>query len=363
MRVIRSAIARVRHEEQGAVLFIVAVSLLTFVGMLVLTVDLGRGVAYRRQMVNGTDAAALAAAQQCALGNGTLAAQDAATAVFLQNVSLRPAEITSIVMPECENPAGTEPKTVTVTTRADISYFFAPIFGVETGDVATSSTAIWAAGRINPVPIMIDQEQLDACQIPWNEPPDEDQPPRECDLDYDKDTLGEPAWGTLGLPWWGERDAWLDPQKCSIDANTLKDIIAAGGYDAPLDLTPPGDGSQPTYTCVENGLSDSVWAELENGTFIFPVIDIDTSEGYIVPPNSIPNPPSARYCTGATVLPSNKDCKIHTVNVVGWVLLHVTDTGNHGSTITVETVTETTTGGWVGQGHVDIGIRQVRLVD
>jgi Flp pilus assembly protein TadG len=365
---IRSAITSAHHDERGGVLFIVAVTLFVLLGMLVLTVDLGRGVAFRRQVVTGTDAAALAAAQQCALNNGSAAARTAAAAVLTENVELPHTHVIDVPA-ECDDPGGTAPKYVTVTTTADIEYFFAPIFGVASGDIATRSTAMWAAAELNPVPIMIDREQLATnCNV-FVPPPDPENPPppnEECELEYDKDALGEPSWGTLGLPWWGDRDAWRDPQQCSMDADTLKTIIAQGGYDQTLELSEPKDGSVPTYVCVDNGLSDSVWSELENGTFIFPVIDVDTSEGYIVPPNSVPDPPTERYCTGADIEALNaqrKDCKIHTVNVVGWVLLHVTNTGNHGATITVETVTDVRTGGWVGSGHVDIGIRQVRLVD
>ena len=60
---------RLHREESGAVLMIVAIAMLVLVGMLVLTVDLGRMVAVKREMVAGADAAVLAAAQQCALGN------------------------------------------------------------------------------------------------------------------------------------------------------------------------------------------------------------------------------------------------------------------------------------------------------
>ena len=47
MRVRKFSLARLRDEEQGAVLAIVAISLLALLGMLVLTFDLGRGVAIK----------------------------------------------------------------------------------------------------------------------------------------------------------------------------------------------------------------------------------------------------------------------------------------------------------------------------
>ena len=62
MRVGRFSLMRVRDEEHGAVLAIVAISFICLIGMLVLTFDLGRGVALKRNMVNGADSAALAAA-------------------------------------------------------------------------------------------------------------------------------------------------------------------------------------------------------------------------------------------------------------------------------------------------------------
>jgi Flp pilus assembly protein TadG len=75
MRVRRFSLARLRDEEQGAVLAMVAISLIVMLGMAVLTFDLGHGVALKRNMVGAADAAALAAARECGLAHGeTLAA-------------------------------------------------------------------------------------------------------------------------------------------------------------------------------------------------------------------------------------------------------------------------------------------------
>src|SRR3972149_1344243 len=110
MRMSRAAFARVRSEERGAVLMIVALCLLILLGMLVLTVDLGRGVAYKRQLVTGADAAALAAAQQCALGNGTSVARAAGMDVLAQNVDLGGVGA-SFDLPEGDTPSGLNLKT------------------------------------------------------------------------------------------------------------------------------------------------------------------------------------------------------------------------------------------------------------
>ena len=76
---------RLRDEESGAVLMIVAISLLALLGMVVLTFDLGRGVALKRNMVNAADAAALAAARECGLAHGTAPAATEAKDLIVEN--------------------------------------------------------------------------------------------------------------------------------------------------------------------------------------------------------------------------------------------------------------------------------------
>lgn len=356
MRVKRLGLERLRDDDRGAVLTIVAVCLLVFVGMLVLTVDLGRGVGFKRQVVNGTDAAALAAAQQCALGNGTASAQAAAAEVLDQNVQLNVA-ITSIEMPECDQPEGTELKTVTVTSSADVDYFFAPIFGIASGDIAARAVAIWGvAAQANPVPITVDQQQLLDCGIMPNDPPDD---PVECDLEYPKDSLQEPRWGVLDLENWGDPEA----APCRVSADELKSIIDNGGYSEGVELNGDPPGSEPTMTCVDNGLSFSVWDSMEGQTLIFPVIDIQTSTGTVKPSRP---PLGGQDCTGAdieTLRAQGYDCEIDTVNVIAWIVLTVTNVTQSGATVTVDSTTDITTSGGLPGGTLDFGVRAVRLVE
>jgi Flp pilus assembly protein TadG len=58
-------LARLRKDEGGAVLVIVALSLIALFAMAVISIDVGGVYAARRSMVNAADAAALAAAQTC----------------------------------------------------------------------------------------------------------------------------------------------------------------------------------------------------------------------------------------------------------------------------------------------------------
>jgi Flp pilus assembly protein TadG len=336
-------------------MMIVGLSLIVFLGMLVLTVDIGRGVAFKRQVVNGTDAAALAAAQQCALGNGSVAAQNAANTVLAQNVQL-PVTVTGIEMPECDSPEGTELKTVTVTTNADIEYFFAPIFGVADGDIATHAVAIWAAAAsANPVPITIDEQQLLDCGIVPGDPPEPDEE-IECDLEYPKDTLQEPRWGILDFEHWGDPDA----APCTVSAAELKDMIDNGGYPIGMELNGDPPGSEPTMTCVDNGLSFSVWSAMEGHTLIFPVIDLQTSTGTVKPGGAgVP-------CTGADIpalKAQGEDCEIDTVNVISWIVLRVENVNQNGATVTFDSTTTLTTSGGLPGGTIDYGVRAVRLVD
>jgi hypothetical protein len=354
----RPLLARVHRDERGAVLMIVAICLAILLGMLVLTVDLGRGVAYKRQLVNGADAAALAAAQQCALEQGSGAATLAGEDVLGRNVDLGGLGAT-YTMPGCDDPEATaEQRYVEVVARADIDYFFAGIFGIDSGDVAARAVAIYGpVPSTNPIPITVDQVQLfNNCGIIAGDPPAE--PVEECDLEYPKDTLQEPRWGVLDLSQWGDPDA----APCSVDAATLSDMIEGGGW--------PGDELEaPDYDCLDNGLAFSVWAEMEGRILTFPVIDIDRSTG-IVKPN---NPPlGGDDCTGSQIpdlRAAGYDCEIDTAFVVGFIRLLVNDVVNAGSTVQVDTTyLGITTDGGVPcvpgvECPADFGIRAVRLVE
>ena len=86
------------QDEGGAIVVITALSLGAIFGMLVLTVDVGGLLLRRRSMVNGADAAALAAAKSCASVEDTFtpesradiyAAANVGWAVVTGNVGLR----------------------------------------------------------------------------------------------------------------------------------------------------------------------------------------------------------------------------------------------------------------------------------
>ena len=75
------------RDDEGATAIIVAISLIAIFAMLMLTVDVGGLLYKRRSLVNGADAAALAAAQSCASTTDTTNPEDQADAYAASNVS------------------------------------------------------------------------------------------------------------------------------------------------------------------------------------------------------------------------------------------------------------------------------------
>src|SRR5512132_637573 len=172
MRVRRFSLMRVRDEEHGAVLAIVAISFICLIGMLVLTFDLGRGVALKRNMVNGADSAALAAAMECGMAHGDVAARQEATDLLADNngaATILPGTAGFQINPspaQCSGAPNPDPEhnpTVTVTVSVPQDYFFAPIFGINNGTVVATATAEWTTGLTNPAPLRLDGLKVDEC--------------------------------------------------------------------------------------------------------------------------------------------------------------------------------------------------------
>ena len=164
MRVRRLSLARLRDEEQGAVLAMVAISLIVLIGMAVLTFDLGRGVALKRNMVNAADAGALAAARECGLANGEASAMAAADDLVADNNDA--ATVTGMeINPDpavCSGAGNPDPdghNTVTVTVNMPQEYFFAQIFGFDSGTVAATATAEWTMEMSGPAPLKVEAPQ------------------------------------------------------------------------------------------------------------------------------------------------------------------------------------------------------------
>jgi Flp pilus assembly protein TadG len=265
---------RFRDEERGAVLAIVAISLICLLGMLVLTFDLGRGVALKRNMVNAADAGALAAARECGLANGEGEARNAADQLVADNndaATVTGFEIDQV--PQCSGVPSDGERQVTVTVTVPQEYFFAQIFGFNSGTVTASATAEWTLGATNPAPIKVDQLKVDQC-IEEGEPDSEGRV--DCYFTFEKGKAPlNSDWGWLNLPeGWPIKDQDPNPKKCSSQAGGSKDlgdyIGGMGGMGTPGDepllpelWDPMGAGNPPTYVCGATGHKASSVAAIQ----------------------------------------------------------------------------------------------------
>jgi Flp pilus assembly protein TadG len=262
---------RVRDEEHGAVLAIVAISFIVLIGMLVLTFDLGRGVALKRNMVNGADAAALAAAMECGLANGETAARQEATELLADNnaaATILPGTAGFKINPspaQCSGAPNPDPDhnpTVTVTVSVPQEYFFAPIFGINNGTVVATATAEWTVGASNPAPLKLDKLKIEEC-LAEGETTTEGRV--DCYFTFEG-TGGQ--WGWLNLPeGWPIKGQDPNPKNCTSSKGGTKDleryIGGMGGMGTPGDPTllpalwdPTGGGNPPTWVCAANGRID-----------------------------------------------------------------------------------------------------------
>jgi Flp pilus assembly protein TadG len=258
---------RVRDEEHGAVLAIVAISFIVLIGMLVLTFDLGRGVALKRNMVNGADSAALAAAMECGMAHGETAARQQAADLLADNngaatvtgfqINPGPAQCDGVPSPDPDhNP------TVTVTVSVPQEYFFAPIFGINNGTVVATATAEWTVGASNPAPLKLDKLKIEEC-LQEGEPTTDGKV--DCYFTFEG-TGGQ--WGWLNLPeGWPIKGQDPNPKNCASSKGGTKDledyIGGMGGMGTPGDPTllpalwdPTGGGNPPTWVCAANGRID-----------------------------------------------------------------------------------------------------------
>jgi Flp pilus assembly protein TadG len=295
---------RLQHEERGAVLAIVAISLLALLGMVVLTFDLGRGVALKRNMVNAADSAALAAARECGLAHGEIQARNAADQLIASNNAAAFRSGFQLDMPpQCSGVPSSGERQVRVTVSVPQDYFFAQIFGFNSGTVTASATAEWTLGQTSPAPLRIDQLQIRECE--------EDgvvNPEGRIDCYFTFEKGAEPLnsdWGWLNLPeGWPIKDQDSNPMGCTAQAggaNDLNDYIGTMGgmgtpgkqFEAGL-WDPSGGGNPPTYVCGSTGHKatsvqsiqdwvDTVKTAMDDGTLetepvvLFPVVACDTA--------------------------------------------------------------------------------------
>lgn len=230
---------RIKREQDGATAVMVAVTLIVLIGMLVLTVDLGRLWTARRKLSTGADAAALAAAQQCALGKGLTVAQQFGSQTGNANEA---GAYTYQFSPDCPDRASgltSGAHFVTANGSEDVSLVFAPIFGINSLPATAKAVAEWgpASSVTSPVPIRISAGALEPCIHH-----DAGYSGSDCTFGFDNDP-NDAQWGFLNFP-----EGWLTGMAPAVP--TQNDCNAAGGAsDVNGYLTGSGtpfDSSVPT---------------------------------------------------------------------------------------------------------------------
>lgn len=258
MRVRRFSVARLHDDEQGAVLAIVAISLLVLVGMLVLTYDLGRGVEVKRNMVIAADAGALAAAMECGLANGEVSARQAADELVAKNNTDADVIGFELDPAECSGAGSDGENTVTVTVRVPQNYVFAPIFGFDNGAVVASATAEWTMGVPNPVPLKLNMLDVEGCT-------DGHQPGytgSECYFAFEKSGSGsQRGWLDFPQGWPSQAQGDTNPLDCTSQAggvNELREYIEQMGMGGSTNFSPLLWDPPPTYVCAAGGVPNSL---------------------------------------------------------------------------------------------------------
>lgn len=243
------------RDERGATLVIVALSLVALFGMVVLTVDVGGLLTKRRGMVNGADAAALAAAQSYALslngakcGTNDGPAQTTANTYANDNVA---GATSTGYSADCVK------QTVQVSYTVQQGLFFAPVLGFgKTSAVASTATAIWGGtGGGNPMPIELDPQTVNQCVYQNGIGGDYNAAPMDCPKGFwfNNQDLTNSGWGLMNLNTWG-----IDPAAACSDSggsNALGGwILQTGPVSVVLD-------TKPTYVCTMDGTKSPNWLD------------------------------------------------------------------------------------------------------
>jgi Flp pilus assembly protein TadG len=313
-----------RHNEKGAVAVIVALCLVVLMAAVALAVDVGGLMLRRRELVNGSDSAALSAARTCARGgtDGRFAGiEEAADYEALANSLITPAEIAGAnVVPGRSTACGETSGHVTVLYTSQQALYFAPVLGFHhESPVTTTATASWGPGSNNAIPLVMSGQLQSTCpQPPPNGTNTVGQPP--CGSWYDNDSLNNGNFGFLTL----NPEGWDLP----IDSNCS--AAQSGGSNQLADWISGKDPTSvalnwtdPTYVCVESGLkgNSNPWGELQSLADRHAVRDFPiTWEGCGNP--AVPCPPTGSPVSQGAVYQSNN---IDKYDVIGFAALMILD--------------------------------------
>jgi hypothetical protein len=123
------------RQERGAVSVVLALLMVPLIGFGALAVDVGAIYVEQQRLQNGADAAALAIAQDCALGNCQVPADTAATLALANH--------TGSLAGDAQQTVTTAAREVTVANRSVQEHWLAPVLGFDSSHVDAQATAGW----------------------------------------------------------------------------------------------------------------------------------------------------------------------------------------------------------------------------
>jgi Flp pilus assembly protein TadG len=253
----RRGLFRLHHDEEGVTAIIVALCLIALFGMLVLVVDVGGLLYKRRELVSGSDAAALAAAKTCSVrtvDDPTDPQVQADTAAVANVNGLTGSNGGIVDNPwNCSTATRTPRGYVTVQYSYQQQLFFAGIFGASNRTVTTAATAAWGPlGGGNAIPIVLESSQFQGqCDVPNLDVG------TKCSFWYNNGnaSIGDANWGFLNLDQW---DVSTGTNCNSSGGASNRSDYILNNFGSDLVLAEPG----PTYVCSSTGHASSNWQDL-----------------------------------------------------------------------------------------------------
>jgi len=263
-------------DERGIAATIVAISMLFVVGILALAIDGGMLLVQRRHIVNGADAAALAAAEAYARNEAQCGTNDGPAKSQADSIA------TSNMATASEDSYATDctKQTVNVAYHADVQAMFMGAVGLgSTHAVKARAIGAWgtSSGATNLLPFMLDLGQVTTqCGAPN---PALGAP---CVLWYTNDNAATSQWGVLNLC---SQDAYSKggcnsvgwdvgsgASGCNSTGSSVNQDWVQNGFPYALTMHSP----PPTYVCVIPGFGSMNTASgflIPGVQRIFPVND------------------------------------------------------------------------------------------
>jgi len=256
------------RSEEGATAVLMAVTLVVFFGMLALSLDIGGMLVLRRRLVGAVDAAALAAAQTCALDENAGAAQSQAVAYVDENYAASASEDppgVAFLDDSCDADGGRVQVHYDATHQNDVASLDF-LWDNDNQEISVEATALWgiAGGSHDVVPMSMNvgDDGLVPCPTEVDE--------NSCGSWWDGDEgpvdfANSSHWGWMNTDEDSGWDVDID-DPCPNAGHDLTEGIQEG-----LDLVLSGP---ITYVCINRGATTPAWNALEEAAEVDRIVDV-----------------------------------------------------------------------------------------